>query len=265
MSGIAVLLVLVSALMHAVWNSRTRYGDDRVSELTVAYATGAVILSPWLVVDPPLEVIELVLLSGVTHAGYLMFLSAAYRRGELATVYPLARGSAPLILGVVGIWVLDQTPTVAVFAGAGVLALGLVLIGGVAWGDGQRHALLMALVTGAFIASYSALDSLGVRSTGAVGFFAASSIVAVVIMIAINRQSVERLRGSLRAGAAIGILQSTGYVLVLLAFARAESARVVTLRGTSVLFVLMLSRRSLNSRLITGALMVVTGAALVVS
>jgi len=265
MSAAAIALVLVSALMHAVWNAKARDGGDRVSELTVSYATGAVILLPWLVVDPPSEVLGLVLLSGVAHAGYLTFLSAAYKRGELATMYPLARGSAPLILGVIGIWVLDQTPTVAVFVGAALLALGLMAIGGVAWGDGQRHALAMALVTGGFIASYSLLDSLGVRDTGAVGFFAASSIVAVVIMVSLNRQSLTRLRGSLRAGATIGLMQSTAYVLVLLAFTRADSARVVTLRGTSVLFVLLLSRKSVNRRIVAGALMVVAGAAMVVS
>jgi len=262
-SAAAIALVLVSALMHAVWNSKARGGDDRVSELTVAYGTGVLILTPWLIIDPPFEVMGLVLLSGIAHAGYLTFLSAAYRRGELATMYPLARGSAPLILGVVGIWALDQTPTVAVFAGSAVLALGLMAIGGVAWGDGQRHALVMALITGCFIASYSVLDSLGVRDTGAVGFFAASSIVAVVIMVGLNRQSLTRLRASARAGATIGLMQSTGYVLVLLAYTRADSARVVTLRGTSVLFVMMLSHRTINRRLVAGALMVVAGAALV--
>jgi len=249
--------------MHAVWNAKARSGGDRVSELTVAYSTGVVILLPWLIFDPPLEVLGLVLFSGAAHAGYLTFLSAAYRRGELATMYPLARGSAPLILGVVGIWALDQTPTAAVFAGAAVLALGLISIGGVAWGDGQRHALVMALITGCFIASYSVLDSLAVRETGAVGFFAGSSVVAVAIMVVLNRQSFSRLRASARAGATIGLLQSTGYVLVLLAYTRAESARVVTLRGTSVLFVMLLARRTINRRIVAGALMVVAGAALV--
>lgn len=263
MSAAAIVLVLTSALMHAVWNSRARSGGDKVSELTIAYATGVLVLIPWLIVDPPFEALGLVLLSGVGHAGYLTFLSAAYRRGELATMYPLARGSAPLILGVAGIWALDQTPTAAVFIGAAVLALGLMTIGGVAWGDGQRHALFMALITGCFIASYSVLDSLGVRDTGAVGFFAASSVVAVAIMVVINRQSIGRLRASARAGATIGLMQSTGYVLVLLAYTRAESARVVTLRGTSVLFVMLLSHRTINRRLAAGALMVVAGAALV--
>jgi len=262
-SAAAIALVLVSAFMHAVWNARARDGGDRVSELTIAYGTGVVILTPWLIIDPPFEVIGLVLFSGAAHAGYLTFLSAAYRRGELATMYPLARGSAPLILGVVGIWALDQTPTVVVFVGAAVLAVGLISIGGVAWGDGQRHALAMALITGCFIATYSVLDSLGVRDTGAVGFFAGSSIVAVVIMIVLNQQSLTRLKGSLRAGASIGLLQSTGYVLVLLAYTRAESARVVTLRGTSVLFVMLLSRRTISRRLVAGAFMVVIGAALV--
>ena len=85
MAGVAILLVLGSAFLHAAWNARANVGDDRSIELAIAYATGALAFSPWLIIDPPTEVIGLMMLSGVAHGGYILFLAQAYRRGGLAT------------------------------------------------------------------------------------------------------------------------------------------------------------------------------------
>jgi multidrug transporter EmrE-like cation transporter len=265
MSAVAVALVMGSALLHAWWNARAHAGDDRVAELTVAYATGALLLAPWILADPPSEVLALVVVSGCVHAGYLTLLASAYQRGSLAIAYPIARGSAPLLVTVAAVWVLDQEATVPLLVGAALLGTGLVLVGGVAWGTGERGALAFALATGAMIASYSLLDARGVDETGALGWFSAVSAVSVVIMIAGHRQSLERLRAAARAGASVGLAQSVGYALVLLAFARADAGRVATLRGTSILFGLLLARRAVDSRIVAGALLVVGGAGLVVA
>ena len=91
MSGTAVTLVLTSAFLHALWNARAHTGGDRVMEVAVAYATGTVLLSPWLVIDPPVEVIGWVVLSGVAHGGYIWGLATAYSRGGLAPPSPAAR------------------------------------------------------------------------------------------------------------------------------------------------------------------------------
>ena len=265
MSGVAVALVVVSAFLHAWWNSRAHAGADRVAELTVAYATGLVVLAPWLVSDPPTEAVGLVVVSAAAHAGYLTLLAAAYDRGSLAIVYPVARGSAPLLVALAAAWVLDQSPTVPLVAGAVLLGTGLIVIGGVAWGIGERGALGFALATGAMIATYSVLDARGVDDTGALGWFAAVSAAAVAIMVAGHRLSFGRLRAAARTGASVGVAQSAGYVLVLLAFARADAGRVATLRGTSILFGLFLARRAANTRIAFGALLVVAGAGLVVA
>lgn len=265
MNGDAVALVVVSAFLHAWWNSRAHAGADREAELTVAYATGVLLLVPWLVTDPPTDVVGLVALSGIAHAGYLTLLAAAYRRGSLAIAYPIARGSAPLIVAIAAAWVLDQPMTTPLLVGAVLLGAGLIVVGGVAWGSGQRQGLAFALATGAMIATYSVLDARGVDETGALGWFAAASGVAVALMIAGHRMSLHRLREAARTGMSVGLAQSVGYVLVLLAFARADAGRVATLRGTSILFGLFLARRAVNSRIVAGALLVVMGAGLVVA
>ncbi|MEZ5168322.1 MAG: hypothetical protein R2695_18285 [Acidimicrobiales bacterium] len=194
MTGVAVLLVLGSAFLHALWNARSNAGADRVAELAVAYGVGAVLLGPWLVVDPPVEALGFVVLSGLAHGGYVTFLARAYTTGGLATTYPLARGTAPLIVAVFGAWLLDQTPSARTVVGAALVAAGLAVIGGVAWHRGERRAIVDALVTGGFIAAYTLLDARGIEQTSELGYFSAASAVAVVAAVSFERASLERLR-----------------------------------------------------------------------
>ena len=263
MTGVAIVLVLGSAFLHATWNARANEGRDRPVELAIAYAVGAVVLSPWLVADPPTEVLGLMVLSGLAHGGYITFLAQAYRRGGLATTYPLARGTAPLLVAGAGVWLLDQSPSVTTVVGASIVALGLAVIGGVAWGIGERGAIGMALVTGGFIATYTLLDARGVEETGELAYFAGASIVAVILVLVTERVSPGRLRASWRPGLEIGIFSTAAYALVLLAYNRADAANVATLRGTSILFGFVLVRRTVTRRLVVGGLAVVTGAVLV--
>lgn len=263
MSATAFALVIGSAFLHAVWNARTNADDDRAPQLALMYATGALLLLPWLIADPPTEALGFVALSGLAHGGYLLFLGAAYARGGLATTYPLARGTAPLLVAFVGIWLLDQTPTLLTVLGAVAVGAGLVVIGGVAWGSGERLAMAMALVTGGFIASYTLLDARGIRETGELGYFAAASIVAALVVMTVARPSVGRLRAALRPGATIGLFSTGAYALVLLAYQRADAANVATLRGVSILIGLFLVRRTVTRRIVVGASLVVLGAGLV--
>ena len=263
MAASAVLLVLASAFLHAFWNARTNADDDRAPQLAFMYATGAVILLPWLVADVPTEALGFVVLSGMAHGGYLVFLAKAYDGGGLATMYPLARGTAPLLVAAVGVWLLDQTPSVATVAGAVTVALGLLVIGGVAWGSGERRAALMAVVTGAFIASYTLIDARGTQDTGELGYFAAASVVATLTVLVVSRPSPARLRAAAKPGIMIGLFSTSAYSLVLIAYQRADAANVATLRGVSILFGLMLVRRTVTRRIVFGALCVVAGAALV--
>lgn len=263
MTGVAILLVLGSAFLHATWNARANEGADRAVELGIAYATGAVVLAPWFVLDPPTEVLGLMLLSGLAHGGYIAFLARAYDRGGLATTYPLARGTAPLLVAGAGVWLLDQTPTAATVGGALIVATGLAVIGGVAWGKGERSAIVMALLTGGFIASYTLLDARGVDDTSELGYFAGASVVATVLVLGIERASLPRLRAAVPAGLTIGLFSTAAYGLVLLAYNRADAANVATLRGTSILFGLLLVRRTVTRRLAAGAFAVVCGAVLV--
>ena len=265
MSGSAIILVLSSAFLHAVWNARANEGEDRAIELAIAYGTGAVVLLPWLIIDPPTEVLGLMVLSGLAHGGYIAFLAQAYRRGGLATTYPLARGAAPLLVAFAGVWLLDQTPSLGTVVGAAIAAVGIVIIGGVAWRKGERNAVAMALVTGGFIAGYTLVDARGVTETGELGYFGGASVIVTGAVLMWERVSVDRLRASMSAGLKIGVFATAAYALVLLSYTRADAADVATLRGTSILFGLLLVRRTVTPRLVVGALAIGAGAVLVAS
>ena len=98
------LAVLCAALMHAAWNAIVKVGLDRFSSillLSIAQGVMALFLLPFFA-TPLVEAWPWVAGSAVLHIGYKLFLIQAYRHGDLSQVYPLARGTAPLIVALVG-------------------------------------------------------------------------------------------------------------------------------------------------------------------
>ena len=162
-----------------------------------------------------------------------------------------------------GIWVLDQTPSSRTVVGAVGVAVGLLLIGNVALGRGDRRGLLLALMTGCFIAGYTLVDAKGADEVGGLGFFAAVAVVGAVVVVLLGRVAPHRLRTAAKEALVVGLVANTAYGLILLAYTRGDAANVATLRATSILFGLVLVRRTVTRRLATGAVLVVAGSILV--
>ena len=93
-------LLLLSALIHACWNAVVRSGEDRFWSLAVICLVGAIAALPFaLVLDPPAKPSwPYLILSSLLQIGYCLSLARAYRDGDLSVVYPIARGSAPLLV-----------------------------------------------------------------------------------------------------------------------------------------------------------------------
>ena len=108
----AVLLVLVSTVLHAGWNARLHRTADPEVVIALSYLAVGIVLLPAAVMDPPIEVIGAVLASAVAHSAYLSLLGTGYREGSLSVVYPIARGTAPLLVGLGGWLLLDERPSV---------------------------------------------------------------------------------------------------------------------------------------------------------
>lgn len=281
MTATALMLVLAAAVAHALWNRLVHAVEDRVANLAVAGFAGAALLSPALVVTPPTHwpptVVLLAVGSGLAEAVYCGLLAAAYDRGSLAVTYPVGRGTAPLLV-TVGAWaLLGQRPGLWAVAGAVTLAAGLVLVAGVAGRLGQRSSTAWALGVGAAIATYSVVDAGAVRSLAdtSAGPGAAPGYLAVTLFLqglflavaACARGGVARLRTGWRTarltGSIVGIGVVTAYLLVLLAFQRADAGRVATLRESSVLLAVALTRGARPPAVWAGAGLVALGAVLV--
>ena len=266
MPTLAIALVLVAAVLHAGWNVLLKTSGDTLWTAVRLQAIGTAILLPigiaaWLWNGrPPVsaEAFWLAIASGVVEAIYFVCLSAAYSRGALSLVYPLARGSAPLLAVAVGIFLLGEQLGQLALVGVACLLLGILLVAQ-PWqalqsaGAAQRGAIGFALATGASIATYSAIDRLGVRATepwlyGSILAVAATTFLAVAVTVGrrvgflapapIADPGAPAATGPLPAGALrdalAGVLALGAYLLVLVAYSIAPLATVAPLRESGI-------------------------------
>ena len=242
MSPAALALVLTAAALHAGWNLRLHGTDDRVASMAVSGLVAGALLLPFTVAAPPTAVLGLVLLTGVLESGYGLALAAAYARGDLSLTYPLGRGTAPL-LATLGAWVvLSQRPTAVAVLGALLLGAGLGLLGLEARRARALPAAGFAVLVGVVIASYSVVDARAVQEVSPVPYLGAAMLLQGVLTTAVTGFDVARLRAAVRPGVLIGVGSLAAYLLVLFAFRLAAVGRVATLRETSVLLAILISR-----------------------
>ncbi len=174
-----LLLLLLAALMHATWNILLKTASDPLRTAGRGMLVGAAALVPlglagwWISGEPaiPGDAWRLALLSGLLEAAYFSFLSAAYKRGDLSLVYPIARGTAPVLSVGVGILVLGERLEPIGWIGVALLLIGIlglqkpwaILRRGTDLPRHVREAAGFALLTGVTIAAYSAVDREGAR------------------------------------------------------------------------------------------------------
>src|SRR5918998_507421 len=169
MTFFALVLVLAAAVFHATWNLLAkRVGDGGAVFVWLFGLCSLLIFAPLAVVvvlvsEPHLGPVEYLFMfgSGVLHLGYFVFLQRGYAVGDLSLVYPLARGTGPLLATAAAIVLLGERPGALAVAGIVLVTVGVILLttepGGVrkhGWGRGVVYGLL----TGAFIAAYTVWD-----------------------------------------------------------------------------------------------------------
>ena len=260
----AVLLVLASSVVHAGWNARLHRLGDPAVVIATSYLWVGVALLPAAVVDPPVEVLGWVFASAAAQAVYVGCLGSAYRDGSLSVAYPIARGTAPLLVGLGGWWLLGEAPSAATSVGLVVLTAGLLFVAGIGARLHEGRAIAMAVLTGSGTVAYSLIDARSVDLAGVLGYLSVIMVLSSLVVLAARRPGMERIRASLRPGALIGVGQGTAYALVLLAFQQAQAGQVAGLRQVSVVLGVLLAREALGTRALAGALAVTVGAALVV-
>lgn len=254
--------VLAAALMHAGWNAVVKVGLDRFSSvllLALVQSGLALALLPFFPLPAPASWPWLAA-SALLHTGYKLFLIRAYAHGDLGQVYPLARGTAPLIVALAGAALLGETLTPAKGLAVAAIGLGVVLMstekaaGPAAVPSTPRKALAWALGTAAFTAAYTLVDGAGARLSGtASGFtlwmFVGDGLGMVAAALgARGAGSLVRLLPAWRSGLAAGALSLGSYWIAIWAFTKAPIALVAALRETSVLFAMLIAVFLLGER-----------------
>ncbi len=265
----ALALALAAAVLHAGWNVLLRGSEDVEARTAVVLGLSVVLFAPvaaatWSV---SWSVAPYVAASAAFEGLYFALLVAAYRRRELSVVYPVARGSAPLLVLLGTAVVLGRHVSAGAAAGVCLVAVGVVLVRGVHRG---AEGVLVAVAIGCAIAGYTLVDKEGLRHAAALPYLelvmAPAALVAVPVVAA--RRSVRVLQAQLGWSALFSAVASFGaYALVLAALRLAPAPEVAAVRETSVVLAALLAGTFLRERVslerLAGAVAVAGGVGLI--
>jgi drug/metabolite transporter (DMT)-like permease len=270
MDSFVFAVVLVAAALHATWNALLKLRvEPRVAGTLLGIASGIAVLPLCAFLPLPLSASwPFIATSAVIHLVYFQALGIAYETGDLGQVYPLARGSAPLLTAIGALIFVGEALSVVGWIGVVVLALGVVALSVKGGRDATQidvRAVGFALLTAATIGAYTVVDGLGVRRSGNVGSYVVWSFLASALMLLIYGGYRWRsgLFATFRGSAPLllfGSVMSIGsYGIALWAMTKAPIAIVGALRESSVLFaaligVVWLREPLLRLRVIAGSL-----------
>jgi drug/metabolite transporter (DMT)-like permease len=301
-SATAVALILVAAVAHATWNLFSKQasaaGASSFVWLMSLAATGlyAPVVAVSVLLSPPrLTLLDWVFMAGtgLLQVGYFLFLQAGYRLGDLSLVYPLGRGSGALLAALAGITVLGERPGPAGITGIVLVVLGVLVLGAPGGGDSPAprpgaparpeaparpgapvrprlsRAIVFALVTGMFIASYTLWDKYAVSTLKVpplIQGYASLPVMALVLAPSALRQRSRTMRvwrGYRRQVTGAAVLSPLAYILVLIAMSFTAVSAVAPAREVSVLAGVLLGRRLLGegglARRLTAAAAIAAG------
>jgi drug/metabolite transporter (DMT)-like permease len=239
-------LVLFAAFAHAAWNAwLKRSSPDFVglAAISIGWLVFGVAGILYVGLPAPSHWPYLLLTTAV-HTTYAALLVTAYRHGELSLTYPIARGSAPVIVALAAPYLLHEYIADADFAAVALIVSGILVIGLAGGGADfrNRHAIFLSLATGVAIAVYTMIDAAGARSgptphTYTVWLFVLAAIAQLVVSrIVHGKATLALLKPRLRRGVAVGFLSAVAYAIVLWAMTVAPAALVAAVRETSILF-----------------------------
>ena len=244
-------LVLLAAALHAGWNTLIKISGDRVAVMAFVTLAGSLLSLPFVFfVDAPDPASwPLLILTILLHTAYHFFLPIAYDHGDLGQVYPIARGSAPLLVTCGAVLFAGEYIPPLAMVGVICLAVGVMTLtfDKTSAQRINRKAVLFALGTGACIASYTVVDGLGARQAGSILGFAVwltigDGLLTFAIALLWKGRSIWRVaQNNLASGFAGGAMQVGAYWIVVWALALAPMGMVSALRETSVLFAALVS------------------------
>jgi drug/metabolite transporter (DMT)-like permease len=274
MSLNVLALVVAAAFAHAGWNLLAQPAVGGAAFVWLCAVAGTVLYLPVLglalAADPgPLgwPAVGLMAGSGALHALYFVRLQRGYASGDLSVVYPLARGTGPLLSATAAIVFLGERPSAPAIAGAGLIVAAVFSLirrsGGSRSANGGR-ATVFALLTGAAIATYTLWDkhAVGVAALSPIVYYWGTNLANAALLTPLALRDRDSLRKawtvSRRRAAGVGLLSPLAYVLILYALARAPVSYVAPARESSIvvgtlLGALVLHEKDMGRRLVVAA------------
>jgi drug/metabolite transporter (DMT)-like permease len=266
MTGVSLTLILAAAIAHATWNlCAKRAGAADGTGFLWLFSVGSVVLYlpvvagfvAWTRPSLDLSMPVFVLGSGALHIGYFTLLQRGYRYGDLSHVYPLARGTGPLLSSLGAVALLGERPGLYGWLGIGLASGGVLVLAraaGPANGGDIRATAVYGLGAGVFIALYTLWDRQAVAAVGVPALLLtwATDLTRVALVsprVARDWATVRDTWHSYRREVlAVAVLSPLAYLLVLSALAVAPVSAVAPAREVSVVLGVLLGSRVLAER-----------------
>lgn len=270
MPATALALTLLAAILHAGWNILLAGERDVRAATTATLVIAVVLFAPVAAVSWRMErsAAPWIAASAALELAYFLLLVAAYSRSDVSVVYPIARGSAPvLVLGAAAI--VGATVGLLQAVGVVLVAVGVVLVRGLR-GQADRRGIALALAIGAVIAAYTLVDNEGIQHASAFAYLelVLAPVAVAALCIEARGGRLVALRGAFGPATIAAALASFGaYALVLAALELAPVAAVAAVRESSILFAAVLAalllREPVGPSRLGGAALIVGGVVLV--
>jgi len=250
MDNTVFILVLFSAVLHAIWNSMaSKYKNKNVSIPAIVYGhVPSCIVAVIILPMPSVESFPYIIISALIHQGYQNFLLTAYQTGKFTTVYPVARGFGPLVATVISIIFLGVYLKVFTVLSILLISTGVICIGLFSKSVLRNYKILYnSLATGVFIGIYSVVDGYGARiSMSAISYMSWVFIFSALFFPIILRFRKQKniLKKTLTEGKVVfwvgGFFSYIAYVITVWAFTKAPIPMVSALRESSIIFAILI-------------------------
>jgi uncharacterized membrane protein len=278
MHPLALSAVLLAALTHATWNLAAKRAAGCRHFVWLYSAASVVLYVPivgWILVyqRPQFELIHwgALLMTGILHMGYSLLLQAGYRVSDLSLVYPLARGTGPLLSFLAATFLLQEPASTVAALGVVLVVGGILLVSGLTKEPHKapRAGITFGIVTGAFIAAYTINDGWAVKvlliSPFLIDF--SGNLLRLIVLAPLALRDAAGVAAEARIFKTpiliVGVLGPLGYILVLFAMKLAPIGHVAPMRELSTLvgayFGSRLLREPATPRRLIGAGLIVIG------
>ena len=259
MESSVFLLVIFAAILHAIWNGMVKSFEDKVvsvSAIVFGHVPIAIIVMFFLPL-PTLESVPYIILSAIIHQGYQYNLISAYKIGDLTRVYPIARGTGPIVATIISIIFLGLLITKFQILSIVLICFGIVILG--IFSERlikNNKVIFFSLATGLFIGLYSLVDGHGARiSQSPLSFLGWSFILnATIFPFVLEFMGHKKVFSRALKEAKLifwvgGTLSYIVYGIVVWAFTKAPIPLVGALRESSIVFSVLIGFFFLKERI----------------